>query len=90
LGQSDVPRLKDLCLACSAFYELIEGQPANEATAAELLGSRAVGKTILPAVAAAALAARAEEDARWRALSLSTDHDGFGDVRTGGATVGGK
>jgi GNAT superfamily N-acetyltransferase len=38
LGPSDLPRLKDLCLACSAFYELIEGQPANEATAAEILG----------------------------------------------------
>jgi NAD(P)-dependent dehydrogenase (short-subunit alcohol dehydrogenase family) len=35
-----------------------------------LLGSDAVS------VAAAALAARAEEDARWKTLSLSTDHDG--------------
>jgi len=35
-----------------------------------LLGSDAVS------VAAATLAARAEEDARWKALSLSTDHDG--------------
>jgi GNAT superfamily N-acetyltransferase len=38
LGPSDLPRLKDLCIACSAFYELIEGQPANEATAADILG----------------------------------------------------
>jgi len=35
-----------------------------------LLGSDAVS------VAAAALAARAEEDARWKTVSLSTDHDG--------------
>ena len=35
-----------------------------------LLGSDAVS------AAAAALAARAEEDARWKPLSLSTDHDG--------------
>ena len=34
-----------------------------------LLGSDAVS------IAAAALAARAEEDARWKSLSLSTDHD---------------
>jgi GNAT superfamily N-acetyltransferase len=38
LGPSDLPRLKELCLACSAFYELIEDQPANEATAADILG----------------------------------------------------
>ena len=38
LGDPDLPRLKDLCLACTAFYELIEGQPATEATAAEILG----------------------------------------------------
>jgi len=41
-----------------------------------LLGSDAVS------VAAAALATRAEEDARWRALSLSTDHD-LGDAPSG-------
>jgi NAD(P)-dependent dehydrogenase (short-subunit alcohol dehydrogenase family) len=44
-----------------------------------LLGSDAVS------AAAAALAARAEEDARWKALSLSTDHEGPGDVPAGGA-----
>jgi GNAT superfamily N-acetyltransferase len=38
LSPPDLPRLTDLCLACSAFYELIEGQPANEATASEILG----------------------------------------------------
>src|SRR5580692_5241561 len=43
-----------------------------------LLGSDAVS------AAAAALAARAEEDARWKTLSLSTDHDGPGDVSAGG------
>lgn len=35
-----------------------------------LLGSDAVS------IAAAALTARAEEDARWKTLSLSTDRDG--------------
>jgi len=38
LGAPDLPRVKDLCLACTAFYELIEGQPATEATGAEILG----------------------------------------------------
>jgi ribosomal protein S18 acetylase RimI-like enzyme len=38
LGESDRSRLKDLCLSCAAFYELIEGQAATEATAAEILG----------------------------------------------------
>jgi ribosomal protein S18 acetylase RimI-like enzyme len=38
LGSPDLSRLKDLCLACTAFYELIEGRPATEATAAEILG----------------------------------------------------
>jgi NAD(P)-dependent dehydrogenase (short-subunit alcohol dehydrogenase family) len=44
-----------------------------------LLGSDAVS------AAAAALTARAEEDARWKTLSLSTDHEGPGDVPAGGA-----
>jgi len=39
-----------------------------------LLGSDAVS------IAAATLAARAEEDARWKTLSLSTDHGGPGEV----------
>lgn len=38
LGDRDLPRLRDLCLACTAFYELIEGEPATAATAAEILG----------------------------------------------------
>ena len=38
LGRNDLPRLKELCLACTAFYELIEGRPASEAIAAEILG----------------------------------------------------
>jgi hypothetical protein len=38
-----------------------------------LLGSDAVF------LAAAAAAERAEEDARWKALSISTDYDGLGD-----------
>jgi ribosomal protein S18 acetylase RimI-like enzyme len=38
LGRADLPRLKDLCLACTAFYEVIEGRPATEATAAEIVG----------------------------------------------------
>jgi NAD(P)-dependent dehydrogenase (short-subunit alcohol dehydrogenase family) len=44
-----------------------------------LLGSDAVS------VAAATLTARAEEDARWKPLSLSTDHDGRGEILAGGA-----
>ena len=40
-----------------------------------LLGSDAVS------AAAAALATRAEEDARWKTLSMSTDHDGAGAIR---------
>jgi len=38
LSEADLPRLSRLCRSCSAFYELIEGQPASEATAAEILG----------------------------------------------------
>jgi ribosomal protein S18 acetylase RimI-like enzyme len=38
LTEVDLPRLKDLCLACTDFYELVEGQPPTEATAAEILG----------------------------------------------------
>jgi len=38
LSDPDLPKLKDLCLVCTAFYELVEGQPATEATAAEILG----------------------------------------------------
>jgi len=38
LGDPDLPRVTELCLACTAFYELIEGEPATEATAAEILG----------------------------------------------------
>jgi ribosomal protein S18 acetylase RimI-like enzyme len=38
LGELDLPRLTELCLDCTAFYELVEGQPATDATAAEILG----------------------------------------------------
>jgi ribosomal protein S18 acetylase RimI-like enzyme len=38
LGSVDLPRLKDLCLACTAFYELVEGRAPTEETAAEILG----------------------------------------------------
>jgi GNAT superfamily N-acetyltransferase len=38
LGPPDLPRLKELCIACSAFYEVTEGQAADEATAVEILG----------------------------------------------------
>jgi hypothetical protein len=36
LGKPDLPRLSDLCLCCTAFYELVEGQPATAATTAEI------------------------------------------------------
>jgi ribosomal protein S18 acetylase RimI-like enzyme len=38
LGVSDRARLSALCAACTDFFELIEGQPGGDATAAELLG----------------------------------------------------
>lgn len=38
LGPPDLSRLKELCIACSAFFEVIEGQAADEATAVEILG----------------------------------------------------
>ena len=38
LHDSDLPQLTRLCSACTAFFELVEGQPASEATAAEILG----------------------------------------------------
>lgn len=34
----DLPRLADLCLACSEFYELVEGQAPTDQTAANILG----------------------------------------------------
>jgi len=38
LGEADLVRLSRLCLGSSAFYELVEGEPASDATAAEILG----------------------------------------------------
>lgn len=38
LDQTDLPRLSRLCADCSAFFELVEGQPGGAATAAEILG----------------------------------------------------
>jgi ribosomal protein S18 acetylase RimI-like enzyme len=38
LTSADRPRLLQLCRSCAAFYELIEGQPPNDETAAEILG----------------------------------------------------
>ena len=38
LHSVDLPRLEDLCLACTAFYELVEGQPPTDKTAANILG----------------------------------------------------
>ncbi len=38
LGDADRARLTELCAACSDFFDLVEGQPGGEATAAELLG----------------------------------------------------
>jgi GNAT superfamily N-acetyltransferase len=39
LASSDLPRLSELCRACTAYYELVEGQPATENSAAEILGA---------------------------------------------------
>jgi ribosomal protein S18 acetylase RimI-like enzyme len=38
LTDADLPRLLELCRSCADFYELVEGQPPSEATAAEILG----------------------------------------------------
>ena len=38
LGESDLPQLSRLCLACTAFFELVEGRAGGDATAAEILG----------------------------------------------------
>ena len=38
LAAGDLGRLSRLCLSCSGFYELVEGRPASDATAAETLG----------------------------------------------------
>lgn len=38
LTSVDLDRVAALCRDCSAFFELIEGQPASDETAAELLG----------------------------------------------------
>jgi len=38
LGPADLGRLAELCVRCSDFFELIGGEPATEATAAEILG----------------------------------------------------
>ena len=38
LGNADRELLSRLCIRCSGFFELIEGRPANDATADEILG----------------------------------------------------
>lgn len=38
LEKTDLPRLSRFCVDCTAFFELVEGQPGGEATAAEILG----------------------------------------------------
>ena len=38
LGSVDIPRLAELCLACTAFYVLVEGQAPTDKTAADILG----------------------------------------------------
>jgi ribosomal protein S18 acetylase RimI-like enzyme len=38
LTAADLPRLLQLCQSCAAFYELVEGQPPSDETAAEILG----------------------------------------------------
>ena len=38
LDESDLPALSRLCLRSTSFFELVEGRPATEATAAEILG----------------------------------------------------
>ena len=38
LGEADLPALDRLCRNCTAFFDLVDGHPATEATAAEILG----------------------------------------------------
>lgn len=38
LVPSDLPELSELCRACTEYYELVEGRPATEESAAEILG----------------------------------------------------
>jgi ribosomal protein S18 acetylase RimI-like enzyme len=38
LRSVDIPRLAKLCRACTAFYELVEGQAPTDETAADILG----------------------------------------------------
>jgi len=38
LAADDLAKLSRLCLACTGFYEMVEGHPASDATAAEILG----------------------------------------------------
>lgn len=38
LTAADLARLSRLCVACTDFFELVEGTPGGEATAAEILG----------------------------------------------------
>jgi GNAT superfamily N-acetyltransferase len=39
LGLADQVRLSAFCAECSDFFELVEGQPGGDSTAAELLGA---------------------------------------------------
>jgi NAD(P)-dependent dehydrogenase (short-subunit alcohol dehydrogenase family) len=68
-GRADAARNDPVRVARAILRLADEKQPPVRL----LLGSDAV------ALAAAATAARAEEDARWKALSLSTEYDGLGE-----------
>ena len=41
LESTDMPRLSRLCMDCTDFFQLVEGQPGGEVTAAGILGSLA-------------------------------------------------
>ena len=38
ISAADFPRLLQLCQSCTDFYELVEGHPPSDETAAEIVG----------------------------------------------------
>jgi ribosomal protein S18 acetylase RimI-like enzyme len=45
ITRRDLPALTELCVACSAFFEMVEGKPGSSVTADEILEMLPPGKT---------------------------------------------
>jgi ribosomal protein S18 acetylase RimI-like enzyme len=45
ITRQDLPALTELCVACSAFFEMVEGKPGSPLTAEEILEQLPPGKT---------------------------------------------